>query len=390
MPRRHDRVTAPLHIGKSGLAVDSLRVALDGREVGTLAMTPDGLAAFEYGPEWLEEGFALNPFSLPLRKQVFVAKRRPLDGLFGVFSDSLPDGWGRLLVDRFLRSQGIDPFEVSFMERLAIVGDSGMGVLEYEPRFPLPAGDDKLTFDELAEECARVLKTDNSEDLDTLFAMGGSSGGARPKVFTEIDGEGWIVKFPSSHDPQDIGAQEFRFSQMAAGCGIEMSETRLLPSEICEGYFATKRFDRVEADDHPVRRLHMVSAGGLLETSHRIPNLDYDQLLRLTLQLTGDMSEVERMFRLMVFNVAIGNRDDHAKNFSFLFDGERWRLSPAYDLTSNPGMNGEHATTVNGKGCDIEVSDMTEVGKRAGIKASKTRSIVDDVMSAAAAAELPC
>lgn len=380
MPRRRDKTTTEARISKSDLAVQSLRVTIGGRVVGTLAMTPDGLAAFEYDPVWLEEGFSLSPFSLPLQKQVFVAKRHPLDGLFGAFSDSLPDGWGRLLVDRFLRSQGIDPFEVSFMERLAIVGASGMGALEYEPRFTVPESNDKLTLDELAEECARVLKADYSEDLDTLFAMGGSSGGARPKVFTEIDGEGWIVKFPSSHDPQDIGAQEFLLSQMAVECGIEMSETRLLPSKVCEGYFATKRFDRMNVGNRPAQKLHMVSAGGLLETSHRIPNLDYDQLLRLTLQLTEDMSEVERMFRLMVFNVAIGNRDDHAKNFSFLFDGERWELSPAYDLTSNSGMNGEHATTVNGKGRDIEVPDMMEVGKRVGIAASKARSIVDDVL----------
>lgn len=388
MPRRHDKTTTEARIGKSDLAVRSLRVIIGDRVVGALAMTPDGLAAFEYDTVWLEEGFSLSPFSLPLQKQVFVAKRRPLDGLFGVFSDSLPDGWGRLLVDRFLRSQGIDPFEASFMERLAIVGASGMGALEYEPRFTAPESNDKLTLDELAEECARVLKAEYSEDLDTLFAMGGSSGGARPKIFTEIDGEGWIVKFPSSRDPQDIGAQEFLLSQMAVECGIEMSETRLLPSKVCEGYFATKRFDRMNVGNRPAQRLHMVSAGGLLETSHRIPNLDYDQLLRLTLQLTEDMSEVERMFRLMVFNVAIGNRDDHAKNFSFLFDGERWELSPAYDLTSNPGMNGEHATTVNGKGRDIEVPDMMEVGKRVGIAASKARSIVDDVLSVAVVPKL--
>ena len=202
MPRRHDKTTTEARIGKSDLAVRSLRVIIGDRVVGALAMTPDGLAAFEYDTVWLEEGFSLSPFSLPLQKQVFVAKRRPLDGLFGVFSDSLPDGWGRLLVDRFLRSQGIDPFEASFMERLAIVGASGMGALEYEPRFTAPESNDKLTLDELAEECARVLKAEYSEDLDTLFAMGGSSGGARPKIFTEIDGEGWIVKFPSSRDPQ--------------------------------------------------------------------------------------------------------------------------------------------------------------------------------------------
>lgn len=382
MPKRGVKVKPAAYIGRSDLAVESLHVSIGGRTVGTLAMTGDGLAAFEYDAGWIEEGFALNPFSLPLRKQVFIADRHPLDGLFGVFSDSLPDGWGRLLVDRYLRSQGIDPFGISFLERLAIVGSGGMGALEYEPGLSLPVGDDGMTYDELAAECSRILRTDYSDDLDTIFALGGSSGGARPKIFTQIDSEDWIVKFPSSSDPWDIGAQEYRFSQMARSCGIAMAPTRLLPSEVHGGYFATKRFDRIGAGDGAVRKIHMVSAGGLLETSHRIPNLDYGQLLRLTLMLTDDMGEVERLFRLMVFNVAIGNRDDHAKNFSFLYDEGRWRLSPAYDLTCNPGMNGEHATTVNGKGRDIAVSDMLEVAKKAGLHPRKARDAVDAVMQA--------
>ena len=129
----------------------------------------------------------------------------------------------------------------------------------------------------------------------------------------------------------------------------------------------------------------MISVAALLETSHRIPDLDYDLLMRLTLRLTGSMREVERMFRLMAFNVLCGNRDDHSKNFAFIHrEGDGWTLSPAYDLTSNSGMNGEHATTVNGKGRGIVDADMLAVARNAGISESRAKEMIDQVRCALA------
>ena len=118
-----------------------------------------------------------------------------------------------------------------------------------------------------------------------------------------------------------------------------------------------------------------------MEVSYRVPALDYDHLLKLTLRLTQSMAEVEKMFRLMVFNVAIGNKDDHAKNFSYLYDEEKesWFLSPAYDLTKNNGMAGEHTTTVNGKGKNISHQDLLDVAKRIGISAHKSKETIEQV-----------
>lgn len=377
------RSVLPVSLGSENLSVRSLVVFLGDRRIGLLAQTDDGPVAFEYDDEWLADGFSVSPFSLPLEKRLFIASPRPLEGLFGVFDDSLPDGWGRLLVDRMLREHGVDPYTVSPLTRLAIVGNSGMGALRYEPELTLMPQAAERSFDELAQECAEMLRSDHTEDLDTLYALGGSSGGARPKVFAEIDGTSWIVKFPSSRDPQSIGAQEFAIAGAAAACGLEMPEVRLMPSDLCEGYFAIRRFDRIQDADGLEKRVHMVSAGGLLETSHRIPNLDYDLLMKLVLRLTSSMEEVERLYRLMVFNVVVGNRDDHAKNFSFLRDGESWRLSPAYDLTQNGGVNGEHTTTVNGKGRGVAMVDLQEVGVRAGLRASEARRIAQEVCDTA-------
>lgn len=125
----------------------------------------------------------------------------------------------------------------------------------------------------------------------------------------------------------------------------------------------------------------MASAGALLETSHRIPNLDYATLMKLTWALTDEYEEIERLYRLMCFNVFIGNRGDHAKNFTFLhgFGDDYWTLSPAYDLTQNTGMNGEHSTTVNGKGRNIALDDLISVGIDAGMSPARTRLLAEEI-----------
>lgn len=353
-----------------------LDVFMQGRKVGTLAVTPERTVAFAYDRKWLADGFSLNPFSLPLTDKVFIPKYDPFDGLFGVFADSLPDGWGRLLVDRFLLYKGINPKTVDSLNRLAIVGNSGMGALTYCPTHELTTEQAKKSYDAIAEECMSVLKTDYSEDLDTLFLLGASSGGARPKIFTTIDHEGWIIKFPAAYDSADIGLEEYQYSECARHCGIEMADTRLFPSERCSGYFGTKRFDL-----RGKRRIHMLSVSALLETSHRIPNLDYHILMKLTMQLTNDYTDIEKLFRLMCFNVFAHNRDDHSKNFSFLYDDmeDRWFLSPAYDLTYSSSIGGEHATTVNGNGLNPGMKDIMAVADNIKLNRQKALAIAESI-----------
>lgn len=353
------------------------------KKVGTLALYKERLAAFAYDDGWIESGFSISPFSLPLEKKVFIPEWEPFGGIFGIFNDSLPDGWGSLLVDRMLLKNSINPDELSVLDRLAIVGKSGMGALSYEPESFLQT-EKSLTadYDEICAECERVLNSKENEtdikNLDELFEAGGSSGGARPKVFVNIGGEEWIVKFPSSVDSKDIGLEEYGYSLCAKKCGIEVSDFNLFPSKECAGYFGTKRFDR---NNFGRDRVLMASVSALLETSHRIPNLDYNTLLLLTLELTKNNADVEKMFRLMCFNVFAHNRDDHSKNFSFLYDEEKssWQLSPAYDLTYSNSIGGEHATTVNGEGKNPVMKDILKVAEKNGIKFSHAKEIADEV-----------
>ncbi len=361
--------------------LNKVNVYYHNRKVGTLALYKNYLAAFEYDREWLMEGFSISPFSLPLKAGVFIPKIDPFDGVFGIFSDSMPDGWGRLLVDRFLLSKGINPREIGILDRLAIVGNSGMGALTYEPDKHFEQSYTDMSLDEIANECSRVLQTDTSERLDELFLMGGSSGGARPKILTKIDGKEWIIKFPSSDDRKDIGKQEYEYSLCAKKCGVEMEETRLFPSNICQGYFGTKRFDRIKLDNGETKRIHMASVSGLLETSHRIPNLDYDILMKLTLELTKDYEQVEKLYKLMCFNVFAHNRDDHSKNFSFLYNEEKdgWILAPAYDLTYSYSIGGEHATTVHGEGKVPDISDILSVAENIGMNRRHAEMVARDI-----------
>ena len=347
--------------------------------VGTMALYQNRLAAFEYDSDWLMDGFSISPFSLPLEKKVFMPKIDPFEGIFGVFADSLPDGWGRLLVDRLMRKNGINPYEIGSLDRLAIVGTSGMGALTYRPVILMESNHNEMTLDEIAKECERILTTDTFDNLDYLFAKGGSSGGARPKILTKVDDEDWIIKFPSSADRKDIGKQEFDYALCAKKCGLEVEKVRLFPSDHTKGYFGTRRFDRVGNGESG--KIHMVSAAGLLETSHRVPNLDYDILMKLTLQLTKSMEECEKLYKLMCFNVFAHNRDDHSKNFTYIYmePEKRWILSPAYDLTYSNSIGGEHATTVNGNGVNPGMEDILAVAKRIGLNATKAKRTASDI-----------
>lgn len=344
--------------------------------VGTLAKTPERVVAFEYDSDWLSNGFSISPFSLPLIKKVFIPKYEPFGGLFGVFNDSLPDGWGRLLVDRLFLKNKINPAEIDNLNRLAVVQESGMGALTYKPEHRFEAENSIADYDILAQECSKILESQNSDNLDELFQLGGSSGGARPKILISIDNEDWIIKFPSSSDSKNIGEKEYQYSLCAKDCGINMTETRLFPSKICSGYFGIKRFDRKNG-----KKVHMVSASGLLETSHRLPNLDYNTLMKLTLESTRNYQDIEQLFKLMCFNVFAHNRDDHSKNFSFLYDDTKkeWHLSPAYDLTYSYSFNGEHATTINGEGKNPTLDDILAVAKNIGLKEKFAKDIASDI-----------
>lgn len=330
-------------------------------EVGELV--EDGEIYFKYYTDFLKLGLAISPFKLPLNNQLYKAEQHPFDGLFGVFNDSLPDGWGRLLLDRKLFSEGILPAEVSPLDRLAYVGDKGMGALIYRPEKELlGAKKNILELDAIANEMQEVYEGTSVEIIEKLYNLGGSSGGARPKIVvgynkdTEqlIHGENqlpkgfehWMIKFPSSTDLPDMAQIEYAYHKMALAAGIKMTDCKLFDGASGKKYFGTKRFDR-----DGITRKHMHSACGLLHDDFRRSSMDYGHLMDAAFQLEKDVAAYEKVLRIAAFNVYSHNRDDHSKNFSFLMDEKgKWRLAPAYDLTFSTSAHGMHSTTIAGVG----------------------------------------
>jgi serine/threonine-protein kinase HipA len=352
--------------------VKVIEVFMNGVKVGRIALTPDLLCAFEYDTNYLNSGKSISPFYLPLSPELMVAKRTPFNGGFGVFADSLPDGWGNLILDRFLKSKGIEPEKLSILQRLALVGTTGRGALEFYPDYSESTMGEILNFDFLAAEAQKILTAEYyGNSLETLYKYGGSPGGARPKVFVKVDNKEWLIKFKATTDPDDIGKTEYKYSLLAKKCGINMPETKLFEGK----YFGVERFDRT-----PTGKIHTVSAAGLINADYRIPSLDYLDLLKLCHVLTKNMEEVATLFRLMVFNIAIKNRDDHAKNFSFqLIDGE-WKLAPAYDLLPSDGFNGFHTTTVNNNGAPT-VEDLMKVAEKIGLNKLYAREVIQNIIN---------
>ena len=299
--------------------------------MGTLSLTPDNrLCAFEYNKNWLADGFSISPLELPLKPGLFIAKPQPFYGNFGIFEDSLPDGYGRYLLHKALLKEGVDDRNLSALDRLSLVGNCGMGALTYEPHAKVKMEDGRCDFDALQAKALEVLQEQQDADAGLLLYNSGNSGGCRPKAIFSDDEGHWLVKFRHIYDSKDIGHQEYHYNEIARRCGINVPDFRLVNDK----YFATKRFD-LTADGE---RVHMATAGGLLCVSLSNPVLDYSNLLALTGYLTQITSDVEEMYRRMVFNYLTDNKDDHCKNFSFVVkkDGQgkwRWHLAPAYDLT---------------------------------------------------------
>lgn len=353
-----------------------------------------GRVFFEYSPDFLQSGIALSPFKLPLKPGVFEDEKRTFDGLFGLFNDSLPDGWGCLLLDRKLRKRGLSYDSITPLSRLSMIGRNPMGALEYEPADEAAEEVGNVELDSLSGEVDKILAGNDSDVLDELLKLNGSSGGARPKIVSYVSDDRqqiihgganppagftpWIIKFSERYDKLNSGETEYRYSLAAKEAGIDMPPTHLFPSKNGGGYFGVQRFDRT-----PQGKVHVHTACGLLHASHRFSCLDYENLLKLTLVLTRDITQAEEMVRHMVFNVKSGNRDDHSKNFSFLLNKNfEWRLAPAYDLTPSAGINGEQTAMVNGKGRNITDEDLIAAAKVADIPASAVRSIINTVESA--------
>lgn len=269
----------------------------------------------------------------------------------------------------------LNPGDLSPLDRLCYVGKSGMGALVYEPEIERMIPSYHENLDEISYEVQQFQENNDNQFVDDLLAMNGSSAGAHPKIVMTIDKEDWIIKFRSSSDLKDIGLIEYAYHLMAKAAHLNVPEAKLFPSKKEPGYFGVKRFDYIDG-----KRVHMHTISGLLHADHRFPSLDYETIIRATLWLTKNSNEGEKLFKAAVFNVLSHNRDDHAKNFSFLMDEEgSWRVSPAYDLTFSSGPSGEHCSMIMGEGKNPKMSHLLQLAEVGGIKKQKALQIIDEI-----------
>ena len=329
---------------------------------------------------------------MKLSKDILTSETKIFDGLFGVFDDALPDGWGRLLLDRSLIQKGINIKQITPLDRLAFVGETGMGALNFKPHKTLDLKTSNvLNLDEISNEVTQVLEGSSSEMIDRLYQMAGSSGGARPKILVgynpknellnygkpQIDKqlEPWILKFPSQADLLDIANIEFAYYQMAVDAGVFMSESKLFKTDKGNYYFGSKRFDRYHGN-----RYHMHSVSGLLHDNFRYSNLDYGHIMDAAFRLERRVDAYERILRLAAFNVYSHNRDDHSKNFSFLMNSKgNWTLAPAYDLTFSSASHGLHSTMIGGESQNPGREHLMKLADNFDIKNAK--DIIDEVQT---------
>jgi len=348
--------------------VKSVSVMFHGRKVGLLSMGDKSCCMFEYDKDWIKNGFSISPLHLPLKTGLFRAGYMPFNGNFGIFEDSVPGGYGEFMLQKVLAVHGVDYKSLTPVQRLSIVGCSGMGALCYVPETKINEETQQESLDDMQQMALQVLAEKTDEHAGLLYRSSGNSGGARPKcLYSDGDGH-WLVKFRHTYDPVNIGRIEYMYNAAARNCGIDVPEFKMLEDK----YFAVRRFD-LDGDE----RLHVATASALLNEPISPPKMDYHSLLQLTGYLTQSPKAVEQQFRRMVFNVCARNYDDHARNFSFIWRDGRWRLAPAYDLT-NDNTLGQHATTVNYNGLPDD-GDLMTVGTNIRMTGKRCQEIIDEI-----------
>jgi serine/threonine-protein kinase HipA len=363
--------------------------------VGRLAMA-DRRAQLEWSPGVIAAARRIAPVLYPPEAGLHPARSNSFEGLHGFIADSLPEGWGSLLMSRRLKKLGMRWGDLGPLDRLTLVGHKGRGALTFEPVETPDSIVESLDLDALAADAEAILSGDDAELADTLANLAGASGGARPKVHVGFSESGehcvvesevapgfesWIVKFRLLADPIDIGPVEEAYARMARAAGIDMAPTRLIPAKDGPGYFAARRFDR----PRPGMRLHMVSLAGAIEAPPELPSLDYEGFLRAVHGITRHEADLVQAFRRMIFNILACNRDDHTRQHAFLMDaGGDWRLAPAYDLTYSTGPGGEHYLAVEGEGRSPTRFHVMALAKRHGLADKIVQQMTDEVRASLA------
>ena len=379
----------------------------DGRKVrvGELAQNGGGVF-FQYDPGYVDRFHSLSPFTLFFNTELQQAPASPHHGLHGVFADSLPDGWGLSLMNRALARHGLTSDQVTVLDRLAYIGEHGLGALVYDPvsEFSPDSPDDRIDMADLGGNAVRFFDGLTGTVTAALARHGGSPGGSRPKAQVYMSPgesryastalqpglEPWIVKFTSGRLPlgHQEGLCEAAYLTLAENGGIKIPKWRLLdpPGDIpAPAWLALRRFD-CPPDDPGSGRFHMHTLYGLLDADHAQPSLDYEVVIKASSSLCQSPAAGRAQFARAMFNLFACNQDDHSKNWSFLMDDQgRWTPAPFYDVTFSPNPYGEHATAFLGHGSTPPLEAARQLARLAGFKNwREAKDTVEQIVDAVA------
>ena len=378
--------------------IQNLDVYLWGRKAGSLVTYKERYAekiCFYFDPAFLSTGYDIAPLRASVNSTsvknglpVYADSEKLFGGLPSFIADSLPDHWGNKVFNEWAKAHNISTRNLSALDRLAYIGRRGMGALEFLP----PAAVDleepfKVEIAELyklaqlALSEAKSFKSAIYPDLmiESLFKVGTSAGGRRPKAIINLNQEtgecysgqvatqmpGFVPMLIKFDEHSDIPTTrvEYSYYLMAKDVGINM-----MPSYLMEGddtaHFLTQRFDRQDG-----KKIHTQTLAAMKPTAS-----SYEDLFEVAYRINILPAEIKQLFLLTTMNVLGGNVDDHTKNFSFMMsDDGVWHIAPAYDYTfsvdlSAPGYMNRHSMTINNKNADIQRTDLLELAKRYNVK----------------------
>jgi serine/threonine-protein kinase HipA len=372
---------------------------LAGRLTKAASKTGDTIS-FEYDPQWLDSVGPISAFPLDPELQLAAGAhyaRAGASALTGAFADCSPDRWGKRLMDR---REAIEAREESRRTRSLRAWDYLMGVNDesrmgafrlVDPESGRYVDDRTLSAPPITELrqleaiAAQVERGDADESQQTvhwikqLVAPGASLGGARPKAsFRDQAGQLWLAKFPSNDDRYDVGLWEFLTHQLSLTAGIAMPEARLMPLSNRGHTYAVKRFDRT-----PDSRRVFSSAMTQLDVAESDGRsyLDLVQVIETTGTSKQIAHDLEQLFRRVLFNILIGNRDDHLRNHGFMRMGDGWQLSPAFDVNPNPDKD-HHVLAIDEGDSSPDSSVLLATADYYRLTKKKIGPIVDQVRTA--------
>ena len=396
--------------------VEVVKVSLWDKYVGAAMWDAKrGLADFQYDPSFISANLNISPIHMNINNNKIYSfgalNSDTFYGLPGLLADSLPDAYGKILLDRWLATNGRS--EVNPIERLCYQGHRGMGALEFEPAHDMynlenPQALEVASLVDIAKQILLDrskfnvnLNNDITEGLKQIISVGTSAGGARAKAVIAYNKdtnevcsgqmsapkgfEHWLLKLDgvtnqNLGDPKHYGVIEYIYYLMACDAGVKMMESKLL-EENDRSHFMTKRFDRTSSGE----KIHTQTLCGIAHYDYKLLRAySYEQLFQIMRTLRLSAKEAEQMYRRMIFNVVARNQDDHTKNTSFTMNKDgKWSLSPAYDVSWAYNPKGEwtsmHQMSIADKWDNFTAIELLEFAKQINLKNAK--EIIEQVIN---------